>query len=105
MEPSESVLRRYGLALLLLVATALVLGAWTMPALRDRAALHRRDAALKAEASTLLREADRYRDWKEHGRDDPVMRGRIEQQHRISPEVVGPVIDRGADADGAGQPK
>jgi len=77
------------LTLLLGLLAVYVLATATLPALFERSALRDRRADTEAEITRLQGEVRLLQDWNEGAADDPLLRERLLEAQRLSPEAPG----------------
>ena len=82
-------LRRDGLTLLLALGFVYVFVTGTLPALLDRQQVRRQRAALEREIEALVPLEAQLRGWNEGALDDPLLRERLLERWRRSPDAPG----------------
>jgi hypothetical protein len=82
-------LRRDGLTLLLALGIVYVFVTSTVPALRDRQQVRERRVALEREIEALVPLEEQLRAWNEGALDDPLLRERLLERWRRSPDAPG----------------
>jgi hypothetical protein len=92
MERRPGILRRYGLALLLVGVMGYMLVTTTLPAAAERDRMRELRAAQERTHQDRQREVAERQAWLHGMQHDPLLQRRMEEQQRLSPDVEGPVL-------------